>query len=42
MDLRLRGPLPEDIAVNFGLRPFALPYIRDREHMELAKVQSFV
>ena len=32
------GPLPEDIAVNFGLRPCALPYTQDHERMELAKV----
>ena len=32
------GPLPEDITVSFGLRPFALPYTRDNERMELAKV----
>ena len=34
----LRGPLPEDIAVTFGLRPCALPYTRDHEDMELAKM----
>ena len=31
----LRGPLPGYIAVNFGLRPFALPYTQDHEDMEL-------
>ena len=31
----LRGPLLEDIAIKFGLRPCALPYTRDHEHMEL-------
>ena len=30
--------LPEDVAVNFGLRPFALPYTWDHEHKELSKV----
>ena len=33
----LRGPLPEDVADSFGMRPCALPYMRDHEHMELAK-----
>ena len=34
----LHGPLPEDIAVDFGLGPCALPYTRNNEHMELEKV----
>ena len=34
----LLRPLPEDIAVNFGLRPRALPYTWDHVQMELAKV----
>ena len=34
----LRGTLPEDIAVTFGLRPFALPYTRDHKHMGIEKV----
>ena len=34
----LRGSLPEDIAVNFGPGPCALPYTRDHEHMEHEKV----
>ena len=34
----LRGPLLEDIAVNFGLRPPAVPYTRDHAQMQLAKV----
>ena len=34
----LRGPLPKDIAANFGLRPFALPYTRDHQHVDLEKV----
>ena len=38
----LCGTLPEDIAVNFGVRPFALPYTRDHEHIELAKVYFYV
>lgn len=34
----LRGPPQEDIAINFGMRPCALPYTWDGEHMELEKV----
>ena len=38
----LLGQLPEDIALNFGLRPCALPYTRDNEHLELEKLYSCV
>ena len=34
----LNASLSEDVSVNFGLRPCALPYTRDHEHMELEKV----
>ena len=34
------GSVPEDIAVNFGLSLYALPYTRDHEHMELARCDS--
>ena len=34
----LRRPLPEDMAVNFGLRPCALHFGQDYDLMELAKV----
>ena len=33
----LRGLLPEDIAVNFGMRKCALSYMRDHGHMKLEK-----
>ena len=33
----LRGPLPEDIVVDFGLGPFALPYTRYHGHMEFCE-----
>ena len=39
--LNLHRPLPEDIAVNFGLRTCALPYARCHEHMELVKMYSY-
>ena len=37
-EMDLRGPLPEYIAVNFGLKPCEITYTRDHEHMGLAKV----
>ena len=33
----LLGLLPEDIAINFVLRPCSLLYTLDYEHMELEK-----
>ena len=38
----LRGPITEDIEFKCEMRPCALPDTREREHMEIEKVESCV